>query len=200
MRVVLFGGACVCCVCGTSRPLQSNPTLQSRPNSKTRAPASGSWGPSRPASTRSRLWRCPTTTHRRRARGATRTGRRGRGSRRRGAAGRGAAAPTCGYRASWTRLKVGLRGGWLVGWLELGGIGLGCSWRGVAWCPLLSPFSSPTQGTRHNRTPTKTPPPKGASAGALHTRLDLDTGGLFLSYSHASPAPSDATFNLKDLR
>lgn len=40
----------------------------------------------------------------------------------------------------------------------------------------------------------------GTAGNTLHTRLELDTGGLFLSYSHASSEPSDATVNLKDLR
>ena len=70
--------------------------------------------------------------------------------------------------------------------------------------PLAWPFRPPrTKAPKAQKTRPRArapPHPKGAAEGALHTRLDVDTAGLFLSYSHASPHASDATFNLKDLR
>ena len=66
--------------------------------------------------------------------------------------------------------------------------------------PLPSPPLSTARPLSASSHPRSQNHPPGASSALLRTQLEVDTSGLFLAYSHASGSPSDATFNVKDLR
>ncbi|GAX84589.1 hypothetical protein CEUSTIGMA_g12010.t1 [Chlamydomonas eustigma] len=59
---------------------------------------------------------------------------------------------------------------------------------------------SEAAGTRGCQLKSFYDPSKGRGGTSLHTRLDIDTGSMFVDFFHRSLAPTDVTFNLKDFR